>query len=96
MNSVQVSCTPHISPENPFSIPEPRRSIFVQDSDDGNNSSCQKDYHSENTNNHMECKVLVLLILILEKDSFDFILEVYFVFFLQAFKIGVNVVVCFV
>ena len=74
MNSVQVSCTPPISPENPFSILESRRNVSVQDSGDGNNNSCQKDYHNGNTNNHMECKVLVLLILILEKDSFDFIL----------------------
>jgi len=70
MNSVQVSCTPPISPENPFSIPESRRNVSVQDSGDGNNNSCHRYYRNENTNNHLECKVLVLLSLILEKDSF--------------------------
>jgi hypothetical protein len=50
---------------------------MAQESGDGNNNSCQKDYHNGNTSNHLECKVLVLLNLILEKESFESNLLVY-------------------
>jgi hypothetical protein len=71
---VLVSCILHISPENPFSIVESRRNVFVQDSGNENGNSCQKDYHNGNTSNSQECKVLVRWNLIVEKGSFGFIL----------------------
>ena len=73
-NSFQVFYSPHLSLETVSSILESRRNVCVQGSGDGNDNSCHMDCHNGNTNNHLECKVLVLFILILEKDSFDFIL----------------------